>query len=316
VQECVLTPLLRVSIIAAGGHFCAMGDAQKAKERALEEAVSRAVRDNLLPLQRTLEDLQQAYADLVSACSSTRPTNALPAMLRAQATSASLTASLSVLSTFITSVMQQRNHEPSEQESAENAHAVGVETASPPAAQEMPAPKIPAPHAQEVSLTEEEVEEVVEAPVEAKAPASAAPEPIEEDETVYVHEPIVEEPQATSAPEIASEPVVEELAVFDVANLSASEQELHKRANRVAKVSMQDIKMLKPEEVRKGREKKDLCIRLRSELDKARKEYDRRFQKILDHPVDYFHHWLVEILGNGDPEALGEYPYPSPVLRR
>jgi hypothetical protein len=294
-----------------------MGDAQRAKERALEEAVSRAVRDNLLPLQRTLEDLQQAYADLVSACSSTRPTNALPAMLRAQATSASLTASLSVLSSFITSVMQQRDRGLSE-ESSESVHDVGVEVAPPPAAQEMPR-KTPAPRAQEAAtLTEEEVEEVLETPVEEPAPppVSAVPEPVEEDETVYVHEPIAEEPQATSAPETASEPVVEEPAAFDVANLSASEQELHKRANRVAKVSMQDIKMLKPDEVRKGREKKDLCIRLRSELDKARKEYDRRFQKILDHPVDYFHHWLVEILGNGDPETLGEYPYPSPVLRR
>ncbi|MGB6483812.1 MAG: hypothetical protein WBE86_10040 [Candidatus Acidiferrales bacterium] len=294
-----------------------MTDAQKTRERALEEAVSRAVRDNLIPLQRTLEDLQQSYADLVSACSSTRPTNALPAMLRAQATSASLTASLSVLSSFITNVMQQRDRELSEQESAEGVHAVGVEVAQLLPAPEMPPREISAPHAQEAALTEEPAVERDEAPAEAPAQVqeSATAEPVEE--TVYVHEPIVEESQVTPAPETASEPAVEEpAAVFDVASLPASEQELHKRANRVAKVSMQDITMLKPEEVRKGREKKDICIRLRGELDKARKEYDRRFQKILDHPVDYFHHWLVEILGNGDPETLGEYPYPSPVLRR
>jgi hypothetical protein len=290
-----------------------MGDAQKARERALEEAVSRAVRDNLIPLQRTLDDLQQAYADLVSACSSTRPTNALPAMLRAQATSASLTASLSVLSSFITNIMQQRDRDLSEQESAESVRAVGVEVVPPPPAPKMPPRATPAPRAQETTLAEEPVAEPAEVPV--KVSESASDEPT--DGTVYVHEPIAEESEVTSAPEIASEPVVEEpVPVFDVANLPPSEQELHKRANRVAKVSMQDIKMLKPEEVRKGREKKDICIRLRGELDKARKEYDRRFQKILDHPVDYFHHWLVEILGNGDPETLGEYPYPSPVLRR
>ncbi|MFZ0336223.1 MAG: hypothetical protein WAL69_18970, partial [Candidatus Acidiferrales bacterium] len=109
-----------------------MADVQKARERALEEAVSRAVRDNLIPLQRTLDDLQQAYADLVSACSSTRPTNALPAMLRAQATSASLTASLSVLSSFITNIMQQREREVSEREDSESVRAVGVELAQPP----------------------------------------------------------------------------------------------------------------------------------------------------------------------------------------
>lgn len=295
-----------------------MADAQKSRERALEEAVSRAVRDNLIPLQRTLEDLQQAYADLVSACSSTRPTNALPAMLRAQATSASLTASLSVLSSFITSIMQQRERDSAADDVAGSVRAVGVEVAPPPAT-ENPPRSIPTPRAQSAPVAEE---------IETVEPH---PEPAQE--SVYVHEPIVEgatpfppggngdESQATSAAEVASEPVVEETveapeAVFDVASLSHSEQELHKRANRVAKVSMQDIKMLKPEEVRKGREKKDLCIRLRTELDKARKEYDRRFQKILDHPVDYFHHWLVEVLGNGDPETLGEYPYPSPVLRR
>src|SRR5260370_29455383 len=41
---------------------------------------------------------------------------------------------------------------------------------------------------------------------------------------------------------------------FDVNRLSPEEQELHRRANRVAKVSMQDIKMLRPEQVRLGRQ--------------------------------------------------------------
>lgn len=290
-----------------------MADAQKSRERGLEEAVSRAVRDNLIPLQRTLEDLQQAYADLVSACSSARPTNTLPAMLRAQATSASLTASLAVLSNFITSIMQQRERDLAREESAEPVRAVGVESLDPPMAPAKASQReIPRVRAQEAAVAEEEIAgQSVEAPAAHAVPAEEAV-----DETVYVHEQIIEEPQATSAADVASEPVVEEAAPFDVASLPAAEQELHKRANRVAKVSMQDIKMLKPDEVRKGREKKDLCVRLRSELDKARKEYDRRFQKILDHPVDYFHHWLVEVLGNGDSETLGEYPYPSPVLRR
>ena len=102
---------------------------------------------------------------------------------------------------------------------------------------------------------------------------------------------------------------------FDVASLPAEMKELHRRANRAAKVSMQDIKLLRPKEVKLGREHKDICHRMRGELDKARKEYDRRFHAIQDHPVDYFHRWMVEILGEGDTETLGEYPYPSPVLR-
>jgi hypothetical protein len=100
---------------------------------------------------------------------------------------------------------------------------------------------------------------------------------------------------------------------FDVNRLSPEEQELHRRANRVAKVSMQDIKMLRPEQVRLGRQNKDLCIRLKDDIEKAHREYDRRFKPIMDHPVDYFYRWLVEILAEGDPHTLGDYPYATPA---
>jgi hypothetical protein len=114
---------------------------------------------------------------------------------------------------------------------------------------------------------------------------------------------------------LAGEPAAA-AAIFSLDSLPAEEQELHRRAYRVAKVSMQDIKMLRPEEVRLGRLNRDLCIRLRDDIEKAHKEYDRRFQSIQGHPVDYFYDWLVEILGGGDPQALGEYPYPSAVVHR
>ena len=57
-------------------------------ERALESAVSRALRDNLTPLQRTVDELYQSYTDLVAACASSKPSNALPAMLRTQSAAA------------------------------------------------------------------------------------------------------------------------------------------------------------------------------------------------------------------------------------
>jgi len=100
---------------------------------------------------------------------------------------------------------------------------------------------------------------------------------------------------------------------FDVNRLSPEEQELHRRANRVAKVSMQDIKMLRPEQVRLGRQNRDLCVRLKDDIEKAHREYDRRFKPIMDHPVDYFYRWMVEILAEGDAHALGDYPYATPA---
>jgi hypothetical protein len=113
-----------------------------------------------------------------------------------------------------------------------------------------------------------------------------------------------------------TEAEVETAADFDVNHLSAEEQELHRRANRVAKVSMQDIKMLNPDKVRLGREQKDICVRLRDDIEKAHREYDRRFRPIMDHPVDYFYSWMVEIIADGDAHALGEYPYSVPAHHR
>src|SRR5580700_8906800 len=86
-----------------------MKERQKSLDRALEEAVSRALRDNLAPLQRTADELHQAYADLVAACSSTRPSNALPAMLRAQTAASALAAGLSVLSNFVAVALKPRD---------------------------------------------------------------------------------------------------------------------------------------------------------------------------------------------------------------
>jgi hypothetical protein len=131
--------------------------------------------------------------------------------------------------------------------------------------------------------------------------------------------PVHLEPDLAPVGETAAPPPFKEFPpaaeAFDISKLPAGEQELHRRANRVAKVSMQDIRMLRPNDVKSGKEHKDLCHRLRDDIERAHKEYDRRFQSILGHPVDYFYDWMVEILADGDPGALGEYPYPSPVLR-
>ena len=59
-----------------------------ADPNAVEQAVSRTLRDNLERIQRTADELHQAINDLVSACASSRPSNALPSMVRAQTSAA------------------------------------------------------------------------------------------------------------------------------------------------------------------------------------------------------------------------------------
>ncbi|HXA82457.1 MAG TPA: hypothetical protein VNY56_05090 [Methylomirabilota bacterium] len=240
---------------------------------AVEQAVARALRDNLERIQRTSDELQQSINDIVAACSSSKPTNALPPMLRAQTAAASLAAALEVLTRFTAMALQPGPRSPLEEKITEAIGRVAPEAYAPPA---RPAPSHPEP----------------------KAAAPSAPPRVEP-----VPEPRVEtELHVTEVGPISE-------ADFNVNQLTPEEQELHRRANRVAKVSMQDIKMLRPEQVRLGRENRDICIRLKDDIEKAHREYDRRFKPIMDHPVDYFYRWMVEILADGDSGALGEYPY-------
>jgi hypothetical protein len=280
------------------------------QQRALEEAISRVLRDNLASVQRTAEELQVACADFVAACSSSRPTNSLPAMLRTQTAAASLSARLAVLSNLVTSALQ-----PKERSAEESSMLREVASEVATQQREVSPPAVPAPVA-EAQVRETSISELSQ-------DFAPSMESSIFEESASTIEDVADSAWAEVAGEVAEplpestldEPLAEEQNVFDLARLPAEEQELHRRANRVAKVGMQDIQLLRPEQVRLGREHKDLCTRLRSDLDKARKEYDRRFHSIADHPVDYFHHWLVAILAAGDHEALGEYPYPSPVLR-
>jgi len=254
----------------------------------VEQAVARAVRDNLAALQRACNELHQALADLSAACSSSRPTNALPALLRAQSTAASLAASLEVITRFIAGTAQPMSMIAVAPAAAPAAHAAvgsaAAETAGD-AGREMGAEGGPPP------IPRVEVPPIRPPEIPAEAPA-------------VVFEPQAAAAKAEAAPE------------FDLHSLPKEEQELHRRASRVAKVSMQDIKMLRPNDVKEGRAKKDLVGRLRADIDKARKEYERRFKTILSHPVDYFYDWMVDILADGDAGALGDYPYPRTPGRR
>jgi len=241
---------------------------------AFEQAVARALRDNLERIQRSSDELNQAVNDVVAACSSSRPANALPPMLRAQTGAASLAASLEVLSRFLTLALNPAPRSPLEERITQ---AISLDASQAPAAPFRTTPAKP----------------------QAAAPPLATP--VARTATPVVEPAPVELEMSEAAVEVDEQ--------FDINRLTSEEQELHRRANRVAKVSMQDIKMLRPEQVKLGRENRDICIRLKDDIEKAHREYDRRFKPIMDHPVDYFYRWLVEILADGDASAIGEYPY-------
>src|SRR5438105_4274405 len=168
------------------------------------------------------------------------PAIALPPLLRAQTSAAALTATLEVLSRFVALSLQTGPRSPLE---AQITDLVGRAAPEPPPARQRPGPSSPTPMGSKA----------VPAPKIQPPPAPS----FEEEET----ELELVEPGAAGSDEFGEE--------FDINRLSPEEQELHRRANRVAKVSMQDIKMLRPEQVRLGRENRDICIRLKDDIEKA-----------------------------------------------
>ncbi len=99
------------------------------ESNAIEQAISRAIRDNLERIQRTTEELNQAVNDVVAACASSKPTNALPPMLRAQSTAASIAAALEVLSRFVALTLQPGPRSPLEAEMTRLASTLTAEQA-------------------------------------------------------------------------------------------------------------------------------------------------------------------------------------------
>ena len=92
---------------------------------------------------------------------------------------------------------------------------------------------------------------VEEIPTSAELPMAAEMPPAEpvllvEPVPVFVYEPSLELDPVVEAPFVSQNETVEAAHVFKLDTLPLEEQELHKRASRVAKVSMQDIKMIYP----------------------------------------------------------------------
>src|SRR5262249_18924317 len=111
---------------------------------SVEQAIARALRDNLERIKHASDDLHHAVNDVVSACASNKPTHALPPLLRAQTSAASLTAALEVLSRFVALSLQTGLRSPLE---AQITDFVGRSGPEPPPARQRTAPAAPTPMA-------------------------------------------------------------------------------------------------------------------------------------------------------------------------
>lgn len=94
------------------------------------------------------------------------------------------------------------------------------------------------------------------------------------------------------------------MAAASHGNGARSEDEVHNRARRFAKLLVEEIKLYNQAKVNDGRATRDLYDRLKDDIDKSRATYDKRYgQAVTD--IDYFTQELVRILADNDRSALG-----------
>lgn len=96
---------------------------------------------------------------------------------------------------------------------------------------------------------------------------------------------------------------------------AATETEVraHNDARRFARLLVSEIKLYNAAKVNEGRRQADLYDRLRDEIDRSRKVYDKRVSPAVATKFDYFYDELVQTLAEGDPSKLGEN-CPGPVM--
>jgi len=159
-----------------------------------------------------------------------------------------------------------------------------------------------------------------EAPAEPAAPASpSASDPF------AAHAPKhtggTSDPFAGHAPvSEAAEPALGQ-GQIDVAEIPAAEShtpavasaaaapedaEAHQKAQRFARLLVDEIKLYNQDKVAAGRSNKDLYNRLREDIEKSKSTYDKRYGSTAAASGDYFNRELIRSLAEDDASLMGE----------
>jgi hypothetical protein len=124
------------------------------------------------------------------------------------------------------------------------------------------------------------------------APKAPEPEPAEVVE-VAAH---AASASAASAPAAAADPF---------AGMSPDDAETHRKAQRFARLLVDEIKLYNQAKVAEGRRHKDLYDRLKEDIDKSRSTYTKRYGTTAAASGDYFQKEVVRNLAEEDLSVLG-----------
>ena len=121
------------------------------------------------------------------------------------------------------------------------------------------------------------------------------PAVVEQPVAVAQAEPVVAA-AAAAAPAPAADPF---------ANLSPEDADVHRKAQRFARLLVDEIKLYNQVKVSEGRKNKDLYDRLKEDIEKSRITYQKRYGNTAAGGADYFSQELVRSLAEDDTSIMG-----------
>lgn len=115
-------------------------------------------------------------------------------------------------------------------------------------------------------------------------------------------EPAVEVVEVASA---ASASAAAAPATDPFAGLSAEDADVHRKAQRFARLLVDEIKLYNQAKVSEGRRNKDLYDRLKEDIEKSRSTFQKRYGNTVAGSADYFQKEVVRSLAEDDLSVMG-----------
>jgi uncharacterized hydantoinase/oxoprolinase family protein len=95
------------------------------------------------------------------------------------------------------------------------------------------------------------------------------------------------------------------LSGYNLEKYDGEERKMHEKAIRFARLLVSEIKLYNEEDVKKGRQNKDLMSRLKDDIQRSQLLYEQRISAEIRSKSNYFHDEMVNQLAEGKPELLG-----------
>ncbi len=150
----------------------------------------------------------------------------------------------------------------------------------------------------------------------AAAGASSALEPVAHNshDTASMDPPVaeaqssiaeMEPPLAEPLPVGHSEPLRVPDSAPAAAAMSAEDEDVHRKAQRFARLLVDEIKLYNQAKVAEGRKNKDLYDRLKETIEKSRATYQKRYGTTIAASANYFQHEIIRSLAEDDLSIMG-----------